>query len=112
MGQTIDKSFYSERRNKERMVCDLPATVKCYDQQGREFSDEGRVLNLSASGLGMLTKMEVQKNTEVIVIIGIPTGSAKWGVSNLATKGNVIRSEIQSNENVSLGIKFYDYKFL
>jgi hypothetical protein len=112
MGQAINKALYPERRTKERINCDYPAMVQGHDPQGNQFSENGRVINLSASGIMVVARQPIQTNTEVVVRIAFPTGSLKWGTADLSTKGNVIRSEVQSDGKIGLGIKFHDYKFM
>jgi len=112
MGQTINKALYPERRMKARINCDYAAKVEGRGTLGRKFSANGRVINLSAGGIFMVSSQPIQNNTDVIVRIAFPTGSLKWGTANLDTIGNVIRSEIQSDGTVGLAIKFHDYKFL
>jgi hypothetical protein len=112
MVQAINKALYPERRTKERINCDLPAKVQGCDPQGKKFSEIGRVINLSASGMMVVASQPIQKNAEVEVRIAFPTGSLKWGTANLATKGNVIRSEVQSDGTIGLGIAFHEYKFM
>lgn len=112
MAEPINNDTYPERRIKHRIICDNPAVVKDRLTQGKDFSDTGRVLNLSSAGMFVVANQEIQKDTEVIVRIAIPSGSLKWGTSKLNTVGNVVRDEIQSDGKVGLAIKFQGFKFM
>lgn len=112
MEQNDSKALFPERRTKHRINCDYPAIVKGRDAEGVKFAENARVINLSASGILAVTQHPIQDNTEVHVKIALPTGSVEWGTSKLATKGNVVRNDIQSDGAVGIAIKLQDYKFL
>ena len=67
---------------------------------------------MSSGGMFVVISQEIQKNTEIIVRTAFPTGSQKWGTTNLEMVGNVVRDEVQSDGKVGLGIKFEGIKFL
>ena len=81
------------------------------DAQGKKYEETARVINLSSSGIFVLIGRLIQPGEEVSVRITLPTGSLTWGTSKLATIGNVVRSELQSDEAVGIAIKFQAYKF-
>ena len=112
MEQNDSKALFPERRTKHRIICDYPAIVKGRDAEGVKFAENARVINLSASGILAVTQHPIQNDTEVHVKIALPTGSLEWGISKLATNGNVVRNEIQSDGTVGIAIKFQNYKFL
>jgi len=112
MEPVISKALVTERRTKHRLNCDYPAVVKGYDAQGVKFAEKARVINLSTSGIFVVTKRSIRNETEVYVKIAFPTGSLEWGTSKLATSGKVVRNEFQSDGSVGIAIKFQSYKFL
>lgn len=67
---------------------------------------------MSSGGMFIVINQEIQKDTEVIVKTAFPTGSQKWGSTNLKMVGHVVRSEIQSDGKIGLGIKLKGKKFL
>jgi len=110
--ESINNDTYPERRMKQRVICDFPAIVQDHLTRGKRLSVNGRVTNMSSVGIFVVTSQEIQQDTEVIVKITFPTGSQKWGTTDLEVVGNVVRYEIQSDDKVGLGIKFERYKFL
>ena len=111
MEQTVSKSLFPEKRTKPRINCDYPATVHGLNAQGLKFVEEARVINLSSSGALVVTKGSIPNNAEVHVKIALSSGSLEWGPSNLATSGNVVRNELQSDGAFGIAIKFQGYKF-
>jgi len=112
MDKTISNSLFPEKRTKPRINCDYPATVWGLDEHGQKFIDEARVTNLSSSGALAVSKRSIPNGAEVYVKIAISSGSLEWGTSNLATRGNVVRNEPQSDGAIGIAIKFQKYKFL
>lgn len=112
MNKSLSKAFVAERRTKPRIICDYSAVVKGYDEQDLKFAEQARVINLSKSGIFLVTKRAIRPETEVYVKIALPTGSLEWGTSDLLTSGIVTRNEFQSDGNVGIAIKFQHYKFL
>ena len=112
MIEQINNYTYPERRIKQRIICDNPALLQDRLTRGNIYSVNGRVLNLSSGGMFLVTNQQIQNDTEVIVKVAFPTGSLKWGTSNLNMVGRVVRGEIQSDGKMGLAIKFQGYKFL
>ena len=112
MNQSVRRVLVAERRTKPRIICDYSAVVKGYDEQGLKFIEKARVLNLSQSGIFLVTNRSIRPETEVYVKIALPTGSLEWGTSKLLTSGIVTRNEFQSDGSVGIAIKFQHYKFL
>lgn len=112
MEQNLTKTLFAERRAKPRINCDYPAIVKGVDKLGNKFAEEARVINLSSSGTFLVTLRSIQIYTDVQVKIALPTGSLKWGTSNLTASGNVVRNEDQLDGAVGIAIKFQGYRFV
>jgi len=108
----VGKVPYPERRKKSRIICDYPAVLQGREVDGTKFSENGRVINLSASGIFVVSKHAIPIDTEVNTRIALPTGSLVWGTSKLSTSGNVVRNELQTGEAVGIAINFHRYKFL
>jgi hypothetical protein len=112
MEQNSSKAPYSERRAKHRIKCDYPAMVKGRDASGKNFVEQGKVVNLSSTGILLLIHRSIENETEINVKIAFPTGSLEWGSSNLATSGIVVRSELHSEGIVGVAVRFHGYRFL
>jgi hypothetical protein len=112
MEQNISQDRFPERRTKPRINCDYPAIFQGNDGKGGKFSEKVRVVNISTSGVFIVARSLIENDTEVFVKIKLPTGSLVWGISRLATKGNVIRSEQQPDGTIGIAIRFHNYKFL
>jgi hypothetical protein len=111
MDQNAGNTVVSERRGKPRIKCAYPAVVRGCAANGKKFEENATVINLSASGIYMLINRYVDKGQELSVKIAFPTGSLKWGTSNLATTGVVVRIDFLENV-IGVAIKFQHYKFL
>jgi hypothetical protein len=112
MDKITKNIHFLERRMKPRINCDYPAIVQGCDSAGKRYKGNARVINLSTGGIYMMFDRSIQKGGTLSVRIALPTGSLQWGISRLATKGNVIRSEFQSDGNYGIAVQFQDYKFL
>ena len=100
-----------ERRRKGRIMCDYPAIVKGTDGQGMNFSESGRVVNLSASGVYLMTRNSIQKYAEVSIRIALSTDQLLKDPSKLTTLGNVVRCEQKPDGKVGIAIMLREYKF-
>ncbi len=109
---TAGKAHLSEKRAKTRIKCDYLATVRGLDARGNESIQNARVINLSTGGIFIVAQQPIQNNSEVHVNIALGTGSHALGTSRLATRGNVIRNELQADGAVGLAIQFQGYAFL
>ena len=112
MEQFINNTPNIERRGKHRITCDYPAMVKGRDRLGQNFVEQGRVVNLSSTGIFLVIGRNVEKDAEITVKIALPTGSLVWGTSNLATSGIVVRNETQTDGGSGIAVKFHGYRFL
>jgi hypothetical protein len=101
-----------ERRAKPRINCDFPALVRGRDPLGKKFEENARVINLSTSGIYVLVHRSIQPGDVLSLRIALPTGSLRWGTSNLSANGIVVRNELQSDGVTGIAIKFMTYKFL
>jgi hypothetical protein len=100
-----------ERRLTPRIICDFSAIVRGFDPQGQKFEEKARVINLSATGIYVQILCPIQIGANLSVQVAFPTGSLRWGTSNLDLQGSVVRSEMQSDGVSGIAIRFYTYRF-
>jgi hypothetical protein len=111
MDQIARNAPFIERRAKHRINCDYPAIVRGRDPLGKKFEENARVINLSTGGIYVLVRHSIQPGAFLSVRIALPTGSLRWGTSNLSANGTVVRSELHSDGVTGIAIKFERYKF-
>ncbi len=107
----MGNEVFIEKREKSRITCNFAAIVKGRDERGREFEENARVINLSASGIYMLLNRSLEDGQQLNVRIALPTGSLKMGTSRLVTEGLVIRGESLSMGVMGIAVKFNHYRF-
>jgi len=100
-----------ERRRKPRTDCNYRAVIMGWDAKGDRFNQNGWVTNLSSCGIFFVADDQVRDCEAVNVKIALPTGSLKWGTSNLALNGQVIRRVPQADGRIGVAIYFKDHKF-
>jgi hypothetical protein len=112
MLQTGQTTKQEERRIKPRVHCDYPAAIFSPTGQAGMPGENGRVINLSSSGIYLVTRQPFQHNEDVMVKIALSTEPLASEPYRLTTLGNVIRCETRADGKMGLAIKFKDYKFL
>jgi hypothetical protein len=110
MDQNAENIAVTERRGKPRIKCAYPAIVRGCSTDGKKFEENATVLNLSASGIYLLVNRFIQKSQELSVKVAIPTGSLKWGTSQLATTGVVVRADFLEG-TMGVAIQFHNHRF-
>ncbi|PKN84469.1 MAG: hypothetical protein CVU46_14070 [Chloroflexi bacterium HGW-Chloroflexi-8] len=111
MNQIQGTNAFSEKRAKSRITCNFAAIVVGQDEKGREFEENARVVNMSASGIYMLLNRSIGAGEKLSVRIALPTGSLKLGSSKLLTDGNVVRVEPYTTGVMGIAVKFNHYRF-
>ena len=111
MVQIPGNELTSERRIKPRITCNFAAIVRGRDQNGREFEENARVVNLSASGACLRLKRFINSGEALSVRIALPTGSLKSGTSKLDTDGIVMRGESLQTGLYQVAFKFNHHHF-
>ena len=111
MNQTQGNDAISEKRAKSRITCNFAAVVRGRDEKGREFEENARVVNMSASGIYMLLNRSIGAGEQLSVRIALPTGSLKLGSSKLLTDGHVVRAEPHATGAMGIALKFNNYRF-
>jgi hypothetical protein len=94
MEQPLLATQTMERRAKPRIDCSYPAIVQGWDAGGQKFRTNAILTNLSASGLCLVLKSEVQPGNDLFVLFRCsstgPLGKDKAPL--IAVDGNIIRS--------------------
>ena len=108
---TYNSSFV-EKRAKPRMKCAYAALVKGSSFDGKNFEENGTVLNLSASGAYVLLNRIIKRGQDLSIKIVLPTGSLELGSSKIATKGTVVRTEGVSEGVLGVALNFQHYRFM
>ena len=103
---------FADRRLKPRMKCNYAAVVKGHDTSGKKFMQEGRVVNLSRSGIYVLLTQAIPDCHEISIKIALPTGFLDFGSSKLATTGTVVRRETGADGVFGVAIKFQNVRYL
>jgi hypothetical protein len=94
------------------MKCVYHATVQSHSENGEKIEENATVLNLSASGVYLMLTYLIQNGQTLSVKIAVPTGSLEWGSSKLTTAGEVVRTEMLTDEVLGVGIAFHHYRFI
>jgi hypothetical protein len=102
----------SDRRIKPRIICDYPAIIEGYDRNGNKFNEDGKLANLSASGLFMQANCDIENGSKLSVIILLSSTELDIDTPKIATNGIVVRTEPQKDGTCGIAIKFNNYKFL
>ncbi|MCX6080778.1 MAG: PilZ domain-containing protein [Chloroflexi bacterium] len=111
--KTLRDFIRTEKRTKPRIKCSYPAIIQSLDDQDHNFDARARVINLSSSGIFLITKWGIRNNNEIHVKIALSTGALELdNPSRLAVKGTVLRNEPQPDGSIGLAIKFHGYKFI
>jgi len=109
----IKNNVAAERRSKPRIECAYPAVVRGLEPSGKRFEESAVLANLSACGLYLRLNRPVEPGRELTVLIRLsnaPRDEAK--LSSIATRGVVVRSELQPDGRCGLALKFERHHFL
>jgi hypothetical protein len=112
MNQDNDYLPFPDRRTKPRINCNYPAVIKGSDHSNNSYEEKARAVNLSASGVYLLSFKPIMVDSELSVVVAFPTGSLNLESSRLSTSGTVVRSEIQPDGAYGIAVKFQRYRFI
>ena len=103
-----------ERRSKPRMECSYPAIVQGRDANGRKFRTNAILVNLSASGLCLVLKSEVQPGDGLFVLFRCSTTGplGKSEAPLIAVDGDIVRSNSLMQGMQTVGLKIRHNRFL
>jgi hypothetical protein len=102
----------SDRRGKPRIDCDCQANVDGINGEGHRYSDEGKLKNLSASGLFMLVDRDIENGSKLSITVHLSDLVFDPEAPKLATNGIVVRNEPQADGSCGIAVKFQNYRFL
>jgi hypothetical protein len=102
----------ADRRAKPRIDSKYLASVVGINGQGLEYRDDGRLENLSASGLFMLVNRNIEYGSKLSVTIHLSDLILDPDAPRLAANGIVVRTEPQMDGSCGVAIKFQNYRFL
>jgi hypothetical protein len=93
------------------MQCDFPALVRGQDPSGKKYRINGQLCNMSASGLYLLSQVEIQTGDELVVNITM-TSSSKVGARQLSAHCLVLRSDAIDANTYGIALSILSYRFL
>ncbi len=103
-----------ERRSKPRIYCSYPAIVQGKDINGKKFRANAILTNISATGLCLLLRPEIQQSGDLFVLFRYsatgPLGDGKAPL--IAVRGSVVRSSYPVQGMHSVAIKIRRNRFL
>ena len=103
-----------ERRLKPRIECFYPAIVQGQDANGKKFRVNATLTNISATGLCLLLKPEVQSKPDLFVLFRCsstgPLGKGKAPL--IAVEGNIVRSGSSLKGMREVAVKIRRNRFL
>jgi hypothetical protein len=103
-----------ERRSKPRIDCSYPAIVQGWDAHGRKFRTNATLTSLSASGLCLVLKSELQPGKDLFVLFRCsstgPLGKEKAPL--IAVDGNIVRSDLRTPGMYAIALKIRRNRFL
>ena len=102
-----------ERRSKPRIYEPFCATVQGVDARGKDFELGAQLVNLSVLGLYMNLAQSVEPGTKLGAIIqfsSTPTNGVD--APRVATKGVVLRVELNHSGVYGVALEFTQYRFL
>ena len=114
MVQAVFEPQTKERRSKPRIDCSYPAIVQGLDARGRKFRTNATLTNLSANGLHLVLRSDIQPDNNLFVLFRCsrtgPLGKQKAPL--IAVEGEIIRSERPGPGMHKLALKILHNRFL
>jgi hypothetical protein len=106
-----------ERRSKPRIDCSYPAIVQGRDADGRKFRTSAVLTSLSANGLCLVLKSDIQPARDMFVLFRCsPTGPlGKDRAPVIAVDGAIVRFESPMSpmsEKYTVALKILRNRFL
>jgi hypothetical protein len=103
---------YNFRRAKPRIDCDCLANVDGVNSDGQRYREDGKLRNLSASGLFIVVNRYIENGTKLAVTVHLSDLVFDAEAPKLATNGIVVRTESQADGSYGVAVKFQNYRFL
>jgi len=103
-----------ERRSKPRIDCSYPAIVQGRDAGGQKFRTNAVLTSLSANGLCLVLKSEIQPGQDMFVLFRCsstgPLGKDRAPL--IAVAGAIVRFESPMSEKYTVALKILRNRFL
>ncbi|MFN7945812.1 MAG: PilZ domain-containing protein [Blastocatellia bacterium] len=103
----------TERRRGPRISFPFPARVRGVDASGSPFKLDTLIENLSAEGLYLKMNRGIMSGTELAIAIRLSAASV--GLENstsVATRGIVLRTELQPDGTCGVAVRFTRHRLL
>ncbi len=105
-------STSTDRRGKPRLRCNYPAIVRGSDPNTARFEEPATLCDLSASGLYLRMRREIERGTKLFVCFRMSTSAPHVQAPTLAIRGVVVRTEARTDGTCGLGIRLLRYHVL
>ena len=102
----------TDRRGKPRIDCDYLANVVGVNGRGNQYTDDGKLKNLSASGLFLLVNRSIENGAKLSITVHLSELVFEPDAPKLATNGVVVRTEPNADGSWGVAVKFQNYRFL
>src|SRR6266487_2961322 len=103
----------ADRRRKPRIYEPFAARVRGVDGSGQPFEVEAVLDNLSAGGLYMPLKVQVEEGARLFILFRLTTRLAPEATGlRVVAHGRVLRSELQPNGACGVAVVFDRYHHL
>jgi hypothetical protein len=103
-------STKTDRRSKPRLRCNYPAVVRGRGPNTTRFEEPATLCDLSATGLYLRTKREIERGTKLFVCFRMSNEPVQ--APALAMRGIVVRTEARTDGTCGLGIRLLRYHIL
>ncbi len=101
----------TDRRIKPRITCDYPAIIKGSDIRGNKYQENGKLANLSASGLYLWVNRNIEPGSKITITVLLSSTDMNKKAHSLSANGIVVRSEPQTDDAWGVAVKFTGYRF-
>ena len=104
---------FEERRSKPRVQCSYPAILRGRTEGGMRYEASAVLANMSACGIYLRTKRQVESNEALSVEVRLST-SPLSGESppRLAVTGEVVRVEHKSDGTYGVALRIQNHRYL
>lgn len=102
-----------ERRRGPRISFPFPARVRGTDASGKPFRLDTLIENLSAEGLYLKMNRGIMSGTELTIAIRLSAASVElMNSTSVATRGVVLRTELQPDGTCGVAVRFTRHRLL
>jgi len=102
-----------ERRAKPRIECDCSALVHGYRAGHKLLKARGKISNLSAGGLYLRLEEKVETDQSLLIVFSFsPLQQPIFRAPNIAARGQIVRTEPQTDGTYGMGVRLLQHRFL